>query len=313
MFDQTAGRTPQRDQEMTTMDCKFTIVIPTLAVRPKELERAIASLLEQNGGGVVPLVVVNGDRYDPELVEHLRQRRDIRFHYLEEGNLPKAIAYGRGKVDTSYFGFLDDDDVYLPDALAKRYCPFEMNPEVDVVVGNGWRESAGKKELIWTDITDIEADPAASVLDANWLASCGGLFKTDTVGTECFSAEIRYLEWTYLAFYLALTRRISFVSEPTFVVHDSPGSLSDSDAYVDGHSKVLNRMLELEMPRSLRNKLYNKLSDVYHSQSSHYLRRGVISAAWKCHLRSMVGIHGFLRYGLYTRHLLTLMRPRNDP
>jgi glycosyltransferase involved in cell wall biosynthesis len=312
MIDQIAGRMPQRDQELTTMDCTFTIVIPTLAVRPKELGRAIASLLGQNGGKVVPLVVVNGDRYDPDLVQHLRQRRDIRFHQIAAPGVAGARYEGRKLVDTPYFGFLDDDDEYLPDALVLRFRQFETRPDVDVVVGNGWRVVACEKHLVWQDTEAIAARPDEALMNLNWLASCGPLFKTETVGPEYFDFDLQYLEWTYLALHLALTRKLSFVPEPTFIVHDTPNSVSDSDVYVEAHTTVLNRMLNFEMPLALRRKLRKKILDAHHNLSTHYRRRGPMSAAWKYHLRSMTGIHGLLRYGAYTRKLLVLFPPRLD-
>jgi glycosyltransferase involved in cell wall biosynthesis len=294
------------------MNCKFTIIIPTLAVRQAELERAITSLLGQTGVELVPLVVVNGDKYDPDIIRQLRQRRDIRFHQITPPGVAGARFEGRKQVDTPYYGFLDDDDEYLPDALAIRYRHFETRPEVDVVVGNGWRVVADKKQLVWGDAEAIADDPAYASLDLNWLASCSALFKTETVGPEYFEFDFQYFEWTYLAIHLALTRKISFAPEPTFIIHDTANSVSDSDAYVEAHAIMLNRMLDFDMLRSLRHKLRKKLSAAHHNLSEHYRYRGVMSAAWKSHLRSMSGIHGLLRYGLYTRQLVSLAPPRDD-
>jgi glycosyltransferase involved in cell wall biosynthesis len=77
------------------MNCKFTIIIPTLAVRQAELERAITSLLGQTGVELVPLVVVNGDKYDPDIIRQLRQRRDIRFHQITPPGVAGARFEGR--------------------------------------------------------------------------------------------------------------------------------------------------------------------------------------------------------------------------
>lgn len=56
-----------------------TAIIPTLceAARRDRLFGAIDSLLDQGGVSVKVIVVVNGDRYDPALVEELRQLRDL--------------------------------------------------------------------------------------------------------------------------------------------------------------------------------------------------------------------------------------------
>ena len=149
-------------------------------------------------------------------------------------------------------------------------------------------------------------------MQVNWLASCAGLFKAETVGAEYFDPDIQYLEWTYSAFHLALTRKISFVPEPTYIIHDTPGSLSEDDAYVEAQSTVLERMLDFKMPPSLRRKLRLKLSNTQHDLSDHYHRRNATSAAWKYHLRSMAEFRGMLRYVLYTRRLLAPKSQGND-
>lgn len=286
------------------MVAKHTIVIPTLANRPKELDRAITSLLTQHGNDAVPLVVVNGNRYDPGLLQHLRERRDIRFHQIDEPSVSGARYAGRKQIDTPYFGFLDDDDEYLPDALLIKHRRFETQSDVDVVVGNGWRWVGGKKCLAWRDAATIADSPADALVTQNWLASCGALFKTAAVGPEYFKSDLQYLEWTYLAFHLALTRKLSFVPEPTFIVHDTPNSVSDSDAYIKAQPAVLRHILELEMPQLIRKRLQRKLSTTYHNLSEHYRSRGMMGCAWRCHLRSILGIHGLLRHGLFTRKLL---------
>ena len=57
------------------------------------------------------------------------------------------------------------------------------------------------------------------------------LFRTASVSPEYFDPDARHQEWTYLAFQLALTKRLVFISEPTHKIHDSPRSVSKSDAY----------------------------------------------------------------------------------
>ena len=64
--------------------------------------------------------------------------------------------------------------------------------------------------------------------DKCWLASCGGLYRTSMVDVRAFAGLPRFLEWTYLGLKLASTRRMFFLDQPTFRVHDSEDSLSKS-------------------------------------------------------------------------------------
>ena len=295
------------------MDSRFTIIIPTLASRPKELERAIASLLGQTCGKVIPFVVVNGDGYDPDLVQHLRETRSIRFLQITTPNVSRARYEGRKRVDTEYFGFLDDDDEYLPDGLRIKHDQFERRPDSDVVVGNGWHTAAGTKQLLWQDTAAIAVNPAEALISLNWLASCSALFKTQSIEAASFDFNFAYFEWTYLAMNLALKRIISFAPEPTFVIHSAPNSASDSEAYRKAYPDMLSRILEIELPRPLRCKLHRKLLAAHHNLSEHYRCRRIMSTAWKHHLHSMLGIHGILQYSLFTRRLLSISPRSIDP
>lgn len=294
------------------MDCKFTVVIPTLGVRPKELERAIKSVLGQDAGGAIPLVVVNGDRHDPDLVRHLRQRRDIRFHQISTPGVAGARYEGRKQVDTPYFGFLDDDDELLPNAMRVRLAVFaELAP--DIVVTNGYLDMASKREILFTQFRNFPDDPARALMEENWLDGPGGLYRTDKVSCEIFLELPNFLEWTYLAFLLSQKHKIYRLDEPTFVRNmGATDQVSQSYRYYREVPLVLAAMERLTPRPELRTLLRQKRFSALHDCSSIAMQRHNMRDAWIYHLRSIAGIRGLLRYGLYTRHLLTLSPPRKD-
>ena len=82
-----------------------SVIIRTLAEgrRRDAIYRALQSIVSQQGVTAIPIVVANGDRFDPTLLEELQARRDLRFHYLELGSLPAAMQQGRAMVDTPFF------------------------------------------------------------------------------------------------------------------------------------------------------------------------------------------------------------------
>lgn len=291
---------------MSYRQLETSVIIPTMASsrRADLLRRAIRSVTTDQATKAIPIVVANGDDFDPAVLDNLEADRSIRFFHREEDNLPKARNFGRRKVETPYFGFLDDDDEYFSGALSARLRPMLADRSVDAVVANGYCITGDRREEVIPDIDAVTADPAGALMESNWLSSCGGLYRTDSIGIDYFDPNIRYLEWTYLAFRLALEKRLVFVPEATFAVHDTPFSLSKSPEYKDAIPGVLECMLAMDMPARLRRKVRAKLSEALHNRSNYFLQRGEVGKAWRHHARSLNAPTALLRYGLFTRHLI---------
>ena len=289
-----------------------SVIIPTLceAVRAASLQAAVESVLRQEHVAVVPLVVVNGTRYDADLLASLRSRAELRVHQLEQASLPAALNVGRSLVETEYFGFLDDDDLLLPDALARRLRPFEARPDLDVVVSNGWKVNGdGSRSPIAHDIADCTRDPLRALFKEYWLSSCSGLFKSRTIGPEFFDPQLAYREWTWTAFRLATSgARLAFIDDFTFEINESNASLQKSEKYLLAEPTVFRRMLDSDMPGDVRSRVIERLSDALHAIADYYLRAGKPLEAWKYHLQSLRSARGLRKYGLYTRHLVASRR-----
>lgn len=285
---------------------RTSIIISTTAQksRTKSLLKAIETVTTEQLHPAIPIIVVNGSIYDPNLLEALKSRPDIRFFYREEGNLPKARHFGRQMVETEFFGFLDDDDEYLPNTLHKTEAVLSDDANIDVLVSNGYRVTAENKELFIPNIEAVKADPTASLMQENWLSNCGGLYRSRTIGTEFFDPELKNLEWTYTALVLVTSRQLAFSNDPTFAYYETPGSLSRSPEYIENLPSTIEQLMALDLPRKLRHQLCVKLCAAYHHLSHTHRENRDLNASWKYHLRSISYPIGFFRYGLYTRYLL---------
>lgn len=285
-------------------EARVTVIISTMceAARRVSLLRAIGSVRSQDVPGVV-LLVVNGMRFDAELLEQLKADPGLRVEYRQEGSLPGAVRYGRSLVTTEFFSFLDDDDEYLPGALRTRIEPLLADATLDVVATNGYRGSG--EQHIYLDKTDhINRDPLTAIIGRNWLASCGGLFRSTAIGVDYFDGKTKHFEWTLLAYrILFANRRVLFVDVPTFRVNDSPDSLSKSLEYQRASAAFYQHLLTLQPPARIRRALRRELSAAWHDLSEQYRRSGERARAWQCHWRSLIEPDG-LRYLLYTRWLL---------
>jgi hypothetical protein len=149
-------------------------------------------------------------------------------------------------------------------------------------------------------------DPLEALGDRNWLSPGSALMRTERVPAELFAGTPRYLEWTYLAVQLASTCRLLFDDRATFVYdEDAPNRVSRSAAYLFGQPAALERILALDLPGGLREKLERDHSGALHAIAQERLERRELAAAWRAHLSSLLG-RGGLRFFLSTRKFLGL-------
>lgn len=112
-----------------------SVVVPTYR-RPALLARALASVLGQSFGGFEALVIDDGPSDDTAAV--VAAFGDPRLRYLPQPtNRGVAAARNRGLREAcgDFIAFLDDDDEWLPDKLARQLSLFRAAPpEVGLVI-----------------------------------------------------------------------------------------------------------------------------------------------------------------------------------
>ena len=282
----------------------ITVIIPTMAEskRRESLLNAIDSIINQVDVDVMPLVIVNGDRFDEDLNEELKKRADIRYKYLTKGDSVEAIQYGVKQVDTTFFSFLDDDDIYLEDALSIRMQPMNNDGEVGLSVAGGYKHGLGEEYLLPFDEKEYSADPLAALLVSPWLSSCSGLYRTSLINLSFFYHDYRYMEWTYLAFAISRTVKVSFTQKPTFLINFSEDSLSASPLMEVTRARLMDEISHSGISKTLKKQFLDKKYAAYHMASEIYLSNKEIFNAWKYHLRCLINIRG-LKYIPYTYHL----------
>lgn len=282
-------------------DVAVAVIIPTRALsgRARLLHRAIESVLNQEASRPVPLVVVNGPDSDPELVRWLEREPRVRLIRREEPGIPGALAAGRAAVDTEWFSALDDDDMYLSEALAKRLQALHQNPHYDTVVTNGFVRGENQDRLLRETMTGIEKDPLGAMASGNWLLPGAWLCRTDAFGAAAFEAMPKYRECTYLAIRFSLHGRVYFIDEPTVVWHtDTPKSESKSREYVLGVATALECLLELPVPSWYSKRLQAGLAQAHYSAAALHLREGSLAEFWRSYWRALASPAGLRRMPL---------------
>jgi glycosyltransferase involved in cell wall biosynthesis len=293
------------------MASRITVIIPTLAQasRASALRTAIDSCLSQREAGVAVLVAINGTQYDNELRLDLERDARITTSYDPVGNLPRAIAEGRSRVRTQFFTFLDDDDYLLPGSLTERVARLAAAEDTDALVSNGYRYAAAESALILGDdqsLLETTADPLKALFSANWLASCGGVYRSASISTEFFQDTVQYCEWTYYAFMLASGYRIAFDPAARYMICDTEQSLSKTPYGRAAELLLWSKVAGLLDRRpDLTPRLWDRVADAHHACSEHFRHTGLTREAWKHHGLSLLVRRGIgLRYAFYTRHLI---------
>ncbi len=283
-----------------------TAIIPTMAdaKRHASLLAAIASIKQSTQHPLEIIVVVNGNRRCPLVMQALAKEAAVTIVTQDEPNLPQACAHGRRCATGEFFCFLDDDDEFLPGSIDLRLQPMLEDESVDVVVANGFRHTTNGDVVNLRSLPKPDEDSLLALFHENWLASCGGMFRMTSIEASAFAVMPRYLEWTWLAFSLCLAnKKVFFVDQPTYRINPTVGSLSSSDEYILALGDTLQRMLRAAPPKLVRRRIRALQTSNDHLLAEHHLRRGNRMLALQAHARCIFSPTGF-RYLPFSLRLL---------
>jgi len=290
---------------------RVSVIIPTACApeRVSLLQRAIESALTQEEVSIELIVVVNGSIFDREYLNTLQNDTRLTVVKIEQPGAPIACYQGRKLATSDYFSFLDDDDEYLPNAIRDRLAILKQDQTIDFVATNGY--SGNSNVLIHSNTDYINKNPMLALTEQNWLASCGGLYRSKTIDESFFKDLPAYMEWTFLAFKLLTSKKnIYYLNKTTYCINDTPLSLSKSGKYITEGIKAIEEIYKLDLPNPVRFLMGKKLLGYRHSASCYYLKNGKKLLAIKYHIMSMYGLYG-LRYIAYTRYFFLIKGQKN--
>lgn len=295
------------------MDQAVDVVIRTAGQheRVESLRRAIASVQNQHGVGARPIIVVTGR--SSALVAEVVSQPGIKVHQVRGPTSPgRAACIGRNLVEADFYAFLDDDDEFLPHALATGMEIMRSDPATDVVATTGYWFSGNERVIHIPEIARHQGDLVGGIVERSWLSSCGGLYRASSISREYFDELPDLCEWTWLAFILALDgRAIRFVDVPTYNAYDTPRSQSKSGEFLEAVVSVLAAMRAYSLPPATQERLEQKYCAALHDAAEHCRQTHQLGKAWRLHLKSMK-VPGTLLYAAYTRKLLWNGRPGSD-
>lgn len=296
---------------MRTLAPLVTVIIPTTAqaARSGQIRRCVASIRASSVRRTLIVAVINGHRPDPAVCAWLQADADVQCIFVPLPSAPHAVWQGRQQVRTPFFSTIDDDDEYLPHATDQKLAALQAHHGADLVVTNALRRCDGHEALVYQYMAPARRQPLADLFRANWLNSGNALYRSSSVPARYFEDYRPYAEWTWLAFKLGMDAKVvATLEQPTFRVHVTAGSLSQSTAYFEHYLLLYQHMLAAGPPRAVVRLIRRRLSASQHDHSVRALGRGDWRQALRWHWRSLLHPGG-LQYLTYTRHLLMRRTP----
>lgn len=230
-----------------------SVVVPTID-RDDYLAEAVDSVLDQTYGPL-ELLVVDGAASDAtrEVVAEGATDAGVEWRYLPQTETAGAAAarnLGLSAADGEFVAFLDDDDRWRPEKLARQVAVFhEGGPDVGVVyTGTTY---AGSDETGRDDFCPaIEGDVTRELLFGNFVGSFSRVAVRAAAVEAAGPIDESYATWEDWAWFVRLSRCCEFraVPDPLVVRRGGHGDQLSHDidlTYRDSYPRFLREFRPL--------------------------------------------------------------------
>ena len=272
-------------------------VVVTTYMHGKYIRASIDSVLAQTFNDY-ELIIIDDESPD-NTEEEVSRFKDSRLRYLRQkhSGLPAHSRNIGIKVATGrLIAFLDGDDKWYPEKLARCYEVFQQHPEVDLVCHNEvMRDASGKlikEQSYGPQVSQMFRrllfrgnclSPSATVVKREALLEEGFLFREDPI---FFMAE-DYDLW------LRLSKRYRFHFLPEvlgeFIMHETNASRNFETHYINQIEVIKDNFKEYEEKKILDFFLINlRISRAYFVMVKSFAREIKVKEASKYLLRTML-------------------------
>lgn len=209
---------------------EVSVIIPTYN-RGDLISDTIDSVLAQSFQDFEILVVDDGSTDNTREVLKKYAGKITYLNIVHTGLPAAARNAGLKQAKGKYVAFLDSDDIWMPEKLAKQVAVLENYPEIDLVCSNAYiyRENEEqKKELYLKDVQVKNGNVFARLLKDNFIINSSVLVRRsaiDRTGAFSENPELRALEDYDLWLKIALDTGIYFMPEALLMYRDHGGSI----------------------------------------------------------------------------------------
>lgn len=226
---------------------KVSIVIPTYN-RAELLKEAVKSLQNQTYGNIEIIIVDDCSVDGTE--ETVKSIGDSRITYLKhEVNKGGGEARNTGIRHASgeYIGFLDSDDQWEPDKLAKQMAVFQKQTDVGVVY-TGMKVYQGDY-LVKEVIPKYQGGLLSKLIESNCIYTTSSILVKRPLLKEAggFDSSLPSCQDWDLYIRLAQITRFGFVEDSSVLYYLHPGERisTNVDSVIRGHMQIYHNYKEL--------------------------------------------------------------------
>lgn len=223
-----------------------SVIIPTFN-RANLLPEAVNSILAQTYPDFEIIVVDDGSQ--DETAATMKAIQDKRLIYLHQDNAGRSAARNKGLqfARGEYIGFLDDDDLYLPDKLTLEVAFLESHPNIDLVASSSeYITRTGEVRGVWRPWKYMPELTFLDVLYRCPFMTCGVLFRRSMLDKldSWFDVGLEQAEDSDFFIRLALAGcKTGWLEEVLSVYRDHEGRSAAALLISDScHSKMLDKI-----------------------------------------------------------------------
>lgn len=287
----------------------ISVGIPSLGLlqRSNLILEAIRSVISQEEVSVRCYLIMNGNRFDPDLRRHLERDLNLTLLHSKDPGLRFARKVFRENISSDFFCYLDDDDILLPGALHSRVVPMLENAEIDAVLTDGWVQSVDNTISPIENFMCFPEDIRLAALSAPIICADNHLFRTSSVDWSILNAGQSNLEWLLIGAQLVLARKVVRIDQKTFVYRQgSSEQMSQSISFMESYPVAWNKIMKMNLTKEMKKIAGPKLATAYSRLAMAKMEQGEILEAWRAYLSCISSRHG-LRYLPMLRSLVSRM------
>lgn len=224
-----------------------SVVIPVYN-REATIERAIRSVLDQTYSDFEIIVVDDGSRDQSQQIIEKLQRQNRKIRYFRQENLGPSAARNKGIAEarSEYIAFLDSDDYWYPQKLAKQIQLFSTHHGLGMVYC--WAEVINRFSKSWYKNATYTKNAFGCLLaEGNFIATSSAITKKTVFNRiGYFDEEIKGPEDFDLWLRIADRFKIDCVKEYLVIKHEgAPNSLQNNPGQMfENLEKIMFRHLD---------------------------------------------------------------------
>ncbi len=213
---------------------KVAVIIPCYN-RAKYIAETIRSVLDQSYGNIELIVVDDGctDNSREILDSFADQIRVLEHPGRVNKGQSAALNLGIKSSQSEYVAFLDSDDLFAPEKIAKQVQFLEQNSQVGLVYANGHDvdENGSILYRIYDEDHSEESDPNRVLLDCYFLLPNNALLRRDVLNQSgVFNEDLRSAQDHDLAIRIVEVAKIAYIDECLFFYRRHGDSISYRNA-----------------------------------------------------------------------------------